>query len=342
MDFSTYKNFTEADFLNDEYFISHIIHPSSASISFWDLFVIEHPEKTLIVADAIKLVRAYRLQDRHDNELRQDAVWERINSTLQKQPVGQKYTFKLYPLLRIAAMLALICGLGGSYWYFIAQKTITTTFGEIKTVMLPDHSTVTLNGNSSISYAQNWNKGPREIWIKGEALFKVKHINRDTLHILDHQRFIVHTNDLDIEVLGTTFNVKSRHEQTKVGLINGRIRLDFTAINKSSSLIMERGDYIEHAAKKSITRKKLVNPAKLSEWVNHQLFFKSATLKEITQTLEDELGYQVKVENQAMLSLKIDGEIDVSSVKELIEIISNTLHVSIQQKNNTIIITNNH
>lgn len=340
MDFSKYITFAEADFLNDDYFISHITYPSVSSTDFWNQYIIEYPEKAIAIANAIKLVHGYRLQDKYENEARMDAVWDKINETLQNQPAVRRSTFKLYTILRMAAMLALISSIAGSYWYFIADQTISTNFGEVKTVLLPDHSIVTLNGNSSISYARNWNKGPREIWIKGEALFKVKHINRDTLHVLDSQRFIVHATDVNIEVLGTTFNVKSRHEQTTVGLLNGKIRLDFTATNQSRSLVMMPGDYIEQAATKNITRKRLADPAKLSEWVNHQLFFKSATLKEIIQTLEDDLGYQVVLEGDTLSALKIEGEISVSSVKELMEIVSTTLHVTVQQKDNTITITN--
>jgi len=342
MDFSKYITFEFVDFLTDDYFISYVINPSTAKDQFWNSFLNQYPERKAIVSSAADFIRRYRLQDRFDNQNQQEEVWNRINNTLASQAPVRKRLFTTAAYLRIAAMFFLVSSIGIGYWYYNIPLNVSTVYGEIKTVELPDHSIVTLNGNSSISYARSWTKGPREIWIQGEALFKVRHINIDTLHILLEERFIVHARDLNIEVLGTTFNVKSRHENTKIGLLSGKIRVDFAKQEnvKVKSLIMRPGDYVEHAVSAITTRTKLADARKLSKWVNHHLFFKGATLQEISQTLRDDYGYQVNLGADVSPALKIEGEINVSSVKELLDVISSTLHVSVKQDKKIITITN--
>ena len=73
-------------------------------------------------------------------------------------------------------------------------------------ILLPDGSAVTLNANSKLQY---YTHSARKVWLEGEAFFEVKKIPETA------EPFQVVTNDLTITVLGTTFNVNSRNEQTK-------------------------------------------------------------------------------------------------------------------------------
>jgi ferric-dicitrate binding protein FerR (iron transport regulator) len=343
MDFIKYSTYTIQNFLDDDDFIQWVINPDAKSDNFWNLFLIQYPHQESALLSSAAVIKSYRKQNVFHNEGHQQLVWNRIEATIANGKQKQSKIFSFPVFMRIAAVLLLISSIGGVFWYYNTKQVLTTAFGEVKTITLPDQSVVVLNGNSTISYTRRWGNTPREIWIKGEALFKVKHLNKDTLHIKPSEKFVVHCNDLSIEVLGTTFNVKNRRDQTSVGLITGKVRLDYldsTDINHQF-LVMKPGDYIKYLPKHNISKVKLNNPEKLSQWTNRNLVFSNPTLKDILEMLEDNYGYHITLSNPDMASARIEGEINVPNVDELFETISTTLHFKIKQFEKNITITDN-
>jgi ferric-dicitrate binding protein FerR (iron transport regulator) len=340
MQIAKYSNYTLPDFLEDDDFLRFVVNPSPGDTVFWQRVIAEYPQQKEIIAEASKIITAYRRQDVFTNEDNQAKVWLRIESTLQKDQIKPKI-FRLNKYLRVAAMLVLVSSIGIALWLIKGrQNEIDTTYGELSTVTLPDGSTVVLNGNSKLTYSNNWDKNSREVWISGEGLFNVKHINKDPRHVKSFERFIVHCSDMDIEVLGTTFNVRSRHNKTNVGLVQGKIRLDYVdAESAKQSLIMKPGDYVQHTYKKALTRMVLPAPEKITKWTKHQLLFDDATLAQISEIMIDDYGYHVDFSNPDLANLKIEGEINVPNIDELIETISTTLPVKIIRTDKNITIT---
>ncbi|RKR83985.1 FecR family protein [Mucilaginibacter gracilis] len=81
-------------------------------------------------------------------------------------------------------------------------NTLTTAKGETYLLILPDHSKVWLNAASSLTYSANlMDHGKRRVTLKGEGYFEIA---KDKVH-----PFIVKSNDQEVEVLGTHFNVNA-------------------------------------------------------------------------------------------------------------------------------------
>jgi transmembrane sensor len=345
MDIAKYGTYTLQDFLDDDDFIRFVINPSKTDIIFWHSVTVMYPAQHEAVDEASKIILAYRKQDIFTNEANQQKVWENIEASIKAQPVAKQKIFRLNTFMRVAAMLLLISSVAITLWVLKhnSRTEFATAFGEVRTITLPDNSVVILNGNSKLSYVNNWDNKPREVWISGEGFFNVKHLNKTPHYIKPTERFIVHCNDVNIEVLGTSFNVRTRHDKTNVGLISGRIRLEY--LDKASShnqrLIMKSGDYIEYAQKHLVAQKKLAIPEKLTEWTNHQLSFNNATLAQISEVMTDDYGYHIEIADSALANLKIEGEISVSNVDELLETISTTLSVKITHSDKNITITEN-
>jgi len=331
-----YSGFDTEDFLHDDFFIQWVINPAEESDLFWQSFVRAYPGKQEAVRKAASIIVTYREQDVFNNEANRDAVLARITASIGNDRRAatpmRAYLGRFY---RIAAAVIILAGtallikkLGNS----AAKETIVSSrFGEVKTIHLADNSEITLNGNSSVSYKNNWNdsSAAREVWIKGEAYFNVKHLNHDTAHIKPCERFIVHSDDVTIEVLGTTFNVKSRHGKTNVTLISGKIKVDYTNMNQS--MIMAPGDYVEYGDKKMLVNKKLLKPARVSTWREDELDFSDAALKDIVEMLQDNYGYTVTVTDSTLLSLKIEGDISVKDVTDLFDVVSTALDIKIER-----------
>ncbi|GGI25296.1 FecR family protein [Pedobacter mendelii] len=337
MDFSKYISYSFEDFLNDDSFLSFVKAQKTSDLEAWDAFKAEYPERKKIAETAFNAIVAFRNQDTFFNEDAQSKIFDRISATIVKQKSASK-VFKLPFYFKVAAAFALIFLSVFIYNNFLNKEIQKTDFGKIRTVILPDGSEVTLNGNSKITYAKNFNKGLREVWINGEALFKVKHLNIDTNNIKPGEKFIVHCSDVNIEVLGTVFNVRDRHEKTSIGLVSGKIRIDYKDLSKvKKQFIMVPGDFVKYAEGKSLSHQKLQDPERLTAWTGHQLVFKDATLEEISLLLVDDLGYNVRLDDK-LSKLKIEGEINVNNVNDLIKILKTTLHLNIETENKNITI----
>ncbi|RFM36577.1 FecR family protein [Chitinophaga silvisoli] len=325
-----YLKYSLQDFLDDDAFIKWVSGKEQDPVAaqFWSEYPVLYPAAAANFEFAVTVIRSYRSQEFWDNKDSKARVLERITATIAIQdarPVRMRW---LNNWMRAAAVALVISA--GVYMivnhYFRPQmEQIATGYGEMRTVTLPDHSTVTLNASSAISFNEEWSdKKAREVWIEGEAYFDVKHINRTG----PGQQFIVHSNGISIEVLGTSFNVRSRHGRTKVGLITGKIKVDY---NKDRSLVMLPGDYVEYANNQLSVTRKLDKPEKIKRWTEIQLTFTDATLGEIIETLQDNYGYTVKVADASLRKLMIEGDINVTNVEELLTVITTTLNVKIDQ-----------
>lgn len=91
--------------------------------------------------------------------------------------------------------------------------------GQKSKIFLSDGSVVWLNAKSSISYFKHFTDSNRIVTLEGEAFFDVA---KDSLN-----PFIVRTNGVTIEVLGTQFNVNSRNskEEVAVALVEGEVKV---------------------------------------------------------------------------------------------------------------------
>lgn len=113
----------------------------------------------------------------------------------------------------------------------IAWIEVVTGDDEQRDFILPDGSSVTLNENSQLSYIANINTATqRLVQLEGEAFFDV---NRRP-----EQAFIISTSRSEVEVLGTSFNVRAYPEetQTEVEVTTGRVAFRNTATQQQSIL----------------------------------------------------------------------------------------------------------
>src|SRR3546814_2056524 len=88
---------------------------------------------------------------------------------------------------------------------------------DLRNVTLADGSVVTLNKNSELSYPRRFTGSSRTVSLQGEAFFDVE---------TDREKpFVISVNDVEVEVTGTSFNIKSREEVTEVIVESGSVRV---------------------------------------------------------------------------------------------------------------------
>ncbi|MBT1707860.1 FecR domain-containing protein [Fulvivirgaceae bacterium PWU5] len=337
MQMEEYEKYTLSDFLEDDSFVRWATNAEPEANVFWKEVIKSYPEKEAIMTQAVEVITAYRSQDTFTNEMGRQPVWSRIQAEIsreEKPAVTRGRSIPLY--MKVAAATTLLVAATAVYWFFADHReSVHTAYNEVTKVVLPDHTVVTLNGNSTLYYNDNWtDETLREVWLEGEAFFNVKHINKDTLNIREGERFLVHGRDVEIEVLGTSFNVRDQADKTDVTLITGKVKVVLTSLSEDSvaDVIMLPGDYAEFANQNLIAKKKIEKPQQATAWISQDFVFTDALLRDIVKTLVQFHGYTVDVKDNKLLNLKIEGEISVSSIPELLATISATLDLNVEQR----------
>ncbi len=228
----------------------------------------------------------------------------------------------------IAASILLLISIG---LYFTQQNTkinYTTGYGEILNLKLKDGSDVTLNSNSNLYYYKN---DSRKVWLSGEAYFKVdkKEVTK--------AKFFVHTNDLFVEVYGTSFNVNSKKEKTAVFLEEGTIWLSLKNGNQKK---MNPGNYISYSAEKNtvLEDKNILNPKTKTSWKDGSILFENIRLEDVTQKIEEVYGYNFIFQEESSKDILITGAIPITNIDICIKAIEKSIGVRITKEKETLII----
>jgi ferric-dicitrate binding protein FerR (iron transport regulator) len=158
------------------------------------------------------------------------------------------------------------------------QKVKTAT-GMVSELVLPDGTHVWLNSETKLEYPLDFEKN-REVNLSGEAYFEVK---KDQQH-----PFIVNTGTINIEVLGTSFNVTNYpgENQTEVVLKSGKVQL-FTGTcqeKEEISFLLPN----QKATFNSRTKELFVNNIKVDKytaWKDGVLMFVDDPMNEVTKKL---------------------------------------------------------
>jgi len=250
------------------------------------------------------------------------------------EPSGWKSPQHWY---RIAAVWAGLLLISIAWFVYTGHQNETTTiraaYGEIKTVTLPDGSEVTLNANSTLRHAAVWEDNTkRQVWLDGEAFFSV-------VHTPDDRKFQVHTPHLNVEVLGTEFNVNNRHGDTQVVLHSGKVKLAISHDEATSEVVMAPGELVAYSGAHHSITKKIVNPQRYSAWRNQELILDNTSLAEIAQALEDYYGFEVVIPEDTLKNIKLTATATLSlrETEVILTAISEIYGIEVKQDGDRIV-----
>ncbi|SDF57682.1 MULTISPECIES: FecR domain-containing protein [unclassified Duganella] len=214
--------------------------------------------------------------------------------------------------LAACALLAVGAGSGWQHWQHwqhwqgapAYELAVATAPGEVRTLDLPDGSTIVLNINSKLTVRYGSHR--REVVLEGgEAFFKVAR---------DAQRpFTVASGASEVKAVGTAFNVRVTPAQIVVKVREGRVevRPDSGASQAQIYVLNAGGGLGIHPASHR-ARSIAVSADTVGDWRSGQLHFRSAPLAEVAADLQHYLGQPVVVEG-ALARQPISG---VASTRE--------------------------
>ncbi|MCR4030763.1 MULTISPECIES: FecR family protein [Flavobacterium] len=166
---------------------------------------------------------------------------------------------------------------GGSLVY----NTIRIPYGKKFEVQLSDGTLVHLNAGTTLRYPVQFVKNKnRQVYLLGEAYFEVE---KDKEHPFD-----VNTQNVNIEVLGTKFNVDTYSENTStdVVLVEGKVSLYKDQKTKENQVYLKPGEKGSNEKGQLAITKEQVNTEYYTAWVKGSLVFKNASFEDIIKKLE--------------------------------------------------------
>lgn len=310
-------------------FINWVYHSNAKDVELWNRWLERYPEKGELMEDAAMVVKgiAFKKQSLAAEEI--EARWIALETKIN-QNTHRSFWFqeKKYA---IAATITLIVLSALSVWFIFHHQTVvyTTKSGEMRNLILPDSSKVTLNANSTLNYHRSSFLGSeRKIYLKGEAYFEVVKKNAP-----QPVKFVVVTENAQVEVLGTQFNVNNRRGKTRVVLNSGKVK--FNASNNQNATL-EPGDMVEYSKENHELTLQKVDPDLHSSWRNQKLKFDDTSLIELAEILEDNYGLKVIINNQDLYNKKITGEISAENVDVILKAVSGLFKIKISRSGNTI------
>jgi len=227
--------------------------------------------------------------------------------------------------MRIAASVVTFISLGALSYYeisdpfshlnLIGYNLVEADAGEQQSQLLADGSTVYLNGDSRLKYKINSEANERQLYLEGEAFFDVA---RD-----ETKPFVIGLEDSQVQVLGTSFNIKAYPEdgQISTSVLTGRVAFE---ASRSESLILVPGNKgVIDKDKNSIAKLDVDNSMDIA-WMDKALHFENTSLSDIAKSLYRMYGVTIKLVDGSLKDLRITAEFENEDINEIFKILEMT------------------
>lgn len=348
-----YQHFTLRDFVLDDAFRQWVFQPNEQNKLFWRTFQLQHSEQQTVIDEAVSLLLHLNAPYDELTDNSQQRIWQTLEQRFDERQTPEDNTrsrltwqhltvWRQRRIWQAAASLAGLLLVVGSVLYeqsLPKQKRIHATFGENQSVTLPDGSTVLLNGNSTLTYTDQWaTDNAREVWLDGEGFFKVTKQENKGRRV----KFVTHTSGLDITVLGTQFNVNTRRGTTAVTLLEGRVQLRQPNKPSSRVIAMRPGQVASVRPTLETVDLREEKPQVHTAWVNHQFMFDNTPLGDIAQQLRDTFGLDVVFDDSILANRRFTGNLSNQSIETLLTTLSLTFDLTVQRTGNRISLRLNH
>lgn len=271
------------------------------------------------------------------SELRTGPSWEvdtetalqKVKVKMQQNRAIKRTLFSNRVWLQLAATLALVAT---AVWFFsdpapLPQPNIASSNTTL-TETLTDGSVVVLNRNSGLRIADNYNRKERRMRLSGEAYFKVTP---------DAKRpFVVETDQLEIKVVGTEFNVDNKPGSSlvTVSVTSGKVQLK-SAVQTELLTAGEQAEYNHSSGR--ITRITQPDPNVLA-YKNRVFTFDETPLGTVLKQLNNVYGVNIRLENKALADCPLNTRFDNIELDQIIEIIAESFSLSVRRDGGEIVL----
>lgn len=209
-----------------------------------------------------------------------------------------------------AAVVAAVLLAGGLTTVLLSKRlaqpvTVVTQLGERSQVVLPDGTKVWLNSSSSVEYVAPFFSCQRRVKMEGEAYFEVEHDRRAP--------FVVSTNGLDVEVLGTRFNIRNDdndHRVTTV-LLEGAVKASASGHGQASVRLHPAQQLVFDTRTHAMRLTDCPSAERSINWIDGRFCFEHDTFGEIVAELKRYYNVDIRFMDTRLRDMRFSGNFRV-------------------------------
>jgi ferric-dicitrate binding protein FerR (iron transport regulator) len=339
-----YDQFSSADFLTDDFFVSHHLAPTPQSTAFWEAWSKEHSveqwQQAVSLLDAIRLgLDGYAQTCLPEETIRQLLIRIQQTNARQRKAAGPGIR-----LARIKWVAAASISLAIGIWWLTytettpyehrlatLEKTFTekiNTTEQPQLIQLPDQSVVSLNPKSRLSYPADFGQKNRLVYLSGEATFAV---TKDT-----RKPFLVLANELVTKVVGTKFRIRafSKEDQVRVQVLSGQVSVYRDQANPER--VHQKGVLLLPNQQVVFTRetdrfdKSLISqpfvlkiPGRLKQ--STPFVYNETPMAQVLQDVKEAYGIDILYNKEALIDCQLTSSMDGLSFDQKLMIICKTV-----------------
>lgn len=250
------------------------------------------------------------VQEQEGKYYDQEKAFELFEKRVEKQKAEKrKARIPVWRGLYKYAVAILLFGFISYFSYQKGENSLRNALAEIEVeapagsqtrLHLPDGTTVLLNSDSRITYAQDFGVNSREVTLQGEGYFEVAHNQKIP--------FYVKTEDVQVRVLGTKFNFRDYPEdgEVVVSLIEGKVALK-NKIRQEADLVLMPDEQMVLDKKEKVMKKESMNAQAVLQWAEGCLSFDETPLLEVAKILERSYDVEIEFTEESLKELRFYG-----------------------------------
>ena len=267
----------------------------------------------------------------------QERMYRRLSRELDEKKtktilLRSRFSWKVWPQIAVACII-IVLGLV-NYRMNDKQKQLSTqnftVFAEKVQrafITLPDSTKVWLNSDTKISYPADYGLKERNVTLVGEAYFEVAK-NPD-------KRFIVEAKGMQVEALGTSFNVNAYQNDNKIiaSLFSGSVRVSY---DRHVAILKPHESVKVDLLNRSFSRYKDESMQNIALWRKNEITFDGESLEEITHIMSRLYNTTICIEDESLKKVCYIGTIRNNNLENFIDIINLTTPVVYENKGDTV------
>ena len=262
----------------------------------------------------------------------ENEAWQRFISRAtypaqQVQP-SQKNNFTW---LKIAASVIVLIGFAFITFFIVNNQSTPKEIAiqslkQVLTDTLPDASVVTLNKNSTLTYPEKFKGNLRTVALKGEAFFNVTP---------DKEKpFVIAVNDVQVLVVGTSFNIKAFNGQTDISVETGIVKVT----QHGKTIELKAGERLNTTDGNIAMVKEEIKDKLYKYYRSKELVCENTPLWKLVEVLNEAYGANIIIANNAIKTLPITTTFYNESLDQVLLIIGETFDINVTKKEDSIIL----
>ncbi len=199
---------------------------------------------------------------------------------------------------------------------------------ETRLLVLPDSTKVWMNVGSTLEYPESFaGAGKREVILKGEAFFDVRHA--------DKIPFVIRSGDVTTEVLGTAFNIKAYPDMKKVtvSVQRGKVKVHYA---KKTVAVLQQGQEVSIVPQSRMVKEKRIDVSETAGWQQGKLVYDDYAVEDIVKDMERVFGAKIVVESPELKKLHVTTSfLREHGIDKALEILCVLTDKKLEKKNDT-------